>query len=94
MLVDSVDCGTVKPAIALAMATFDAYRRLRNEADKYRNQLDSRKQIDHAKNLLMRYQKLSEPEAHCTLRKMAMDRNQKLPSVAADVIEQFRLADS
>ena len=89
-LVDSVDRGKVKPAIALAMATFDAYRRLRNEAEGYRNQLDSRKQIDRAKSLLMRDRGLGEEEAHRTLRKIAMDSNRKLPDVAMDVIRELR----
>ena len=89
-MVDSVDRRTVKPAIDLAMATFNAYRRLRLEADKYRTQLDSHKQIEQAKVLLMQAQNLNEREAHRTLRKLAMDRNQKLPSLAADIIQQYR----
>jgi len=90
-MVDSVDRGTVKPAIALAMATFDAYRRLRNEADKYRNQLDSRKQVDQAKAILMRTRNLTEEEAFRTLRKIAMDQNRKLNLVAGDLISEYRL---
>ncbi|QDV44913.1 putative transcriptional regulatory protein pdtaR [Stieleria neptunia] len=89
-MVDSVDRVKVKPAIDLAMATFAAYRRLRNEADKYRTQLDSRKEIDLAKSLLMRHERLGEAEAHRMLRKMAMDSNRKLHRVALDVISSFK----
>lgn len=89
-MVDSVDRGTVKPAIALAMATFDAYRRLRIEADKYRTQLDTRKQIDQAKAILMRQKNLTEDEAHRWLRKLAMDQNRRLHLVAQDILLQNR----
>lgn len=89
-MVDSVDRGTVKPAIALAMATFDAYRRLRSEADMYRTQLDTRKQIDQAKAILMRQKGLTEEEAHRWLRKIAMDQNRKLHLVARDILLQAR----
>lgn len=91
--VDDVDRGTVKPVIALAMATFEAYRRIRDEADalrhtadQYRNQLESRKLVDRAKGLLMKRDGLSEEEAHRTLRKMAMDQNRKLHDIVMDVL--------
>jgi len=90
-MVDSVDRGTVKPAIALAMATFDAFRRLRNEADKYRTELDTRKQIDRARAILMESKGLGEEDAYRTLRKMAMDQNRRLHLVADDVIAHHRL---
>lgn len=85
-LCDHVDPSAVKPAIALAMATFDAYRKVRKEADKYRLELDSRKRIDRAKALLIKERGISEGEAHRTIRKMAMDQNQKLSVIAEQVI--------
>ena len=88
-MVDSVDRGTVKPAIALAMATFEAYRRVRLEADGYRRELVSRKKIDRAKSLLMEHHSLHEPEAYRTLRKMAMDQNRKIHDVAETIISTY-----
>ena len=51
-MVDSVDLNTVKPAIALAMATFNAYRRVRAEADGYRKELANQKRLDLAKSAI------------------------------------------
>ena len=89
-LCDHVDPSAVQPAIALAMATFDAYRKVRKEADKYRMELDTRKRIDRAKALLVESNEISEAEAHRTLRKMAMDQNLKLSVVADQVILKYR----
>ena len=89
-LVDEADRDSVKPAIALAMATFNAYRRLRKEADRYRSHMDSRCEIDEAAKLLMQYESLQEHEAHRAIRKEAMDRNQKLRAVASEVILRYR----
>lgn len=85
-LCERADRSSVKPAIALAMATFDAYRSVRREADRYRWELDSRKKVDRAKAILMRTHKIEEDEAHRLLRKMAMDQNRKLSLIVEDVI--------
>ena len=42
--------------------------------------------IDRAKAVLMQKHRLSEPEAYRRLRRMAMDKGQKLVSVAASVL--------
>lgn len=83
---DRVDRGSVQPAIALAMATFAAYRKVRKEADGYRLELDWRKQLDHAKSILIREHQISEEEAHRMLRKIAMDENRKLRHVVEDLV--------
>lgn len=89
-MLDEADRDSVKPAIDLAMATFNAYRRLRNEADRYRKRLDSRGEIDEAAKLLMQHESLSEREAHRAIRKEAMDRNMKLRIVASEIIFRYR----
>ena len=73
------------------MATFNAYRKLQVKIDGYRKELDSHKQIEYAKTLLMNQQGLSEPEAYRTLRKMAMDRNEKLLAVAQNLIDNHQV---
>lgn len=88
-MVDSVDLSTVKPAITLAMATFNAYRRVRAEADGYRKELGTQKRLDRAKTLLMEHRQLSESEAYRTMRKMAMDENLKLSKIAERIINEF-----
>lgn len=90
-MVDGVDRGSIRPAISLAMATFEAYRKVRVEADGYRRELNSRKRIDQAKAILMRQKGISEDEAYRTLRKRAMDENQKLLLVADAIIAEQHL---
>lgn len=85
-LCDQVDRATIKPAIALAMATFEAYRKVRREADAFRLELDLRKRLNQAKAILMNENGIGEEEAHRTLRKMAMDQNRKLEVVVHDLL--------
>lgn len=86
-LCERADRTSVKPAIALAMATFNAYRSVRREADRYRCELDSRKHMDRAKSILMRRHDIDEEEAHRLLRKMAMDQNRKLHQIVDELVQ-------
>ena len=47
--------------------------------------------IRQAKELLMDVNRMSEEEAHCFLRRRAMDCGLKLAEAAAAVIESYRL---
>ena len=81
----------VRPAIDIAMATFESFKALRGQLSEARQQLSQQKRIDRAKCLLMQQQNLSEKDAHNALRKLAMDRKRKLHDVADDVIAMARL---
>ena len=52
---------------------------------------DLRKVIEKAKGLLMSHRGMSEEQAYQALRKMAMDRNQRLAEVAQNVITVMEL---
>lgn len=52
------------------------------ELAELRATLAERKLIERAKNLLIQYQGLTEPEAHKALRDMAMNQNKKLAEIA------------
>jgi two-component system, response regulator / RNA-binding antiterminator len=56
-----------------------------------RSQLESRKQIDRAKTILMKTQNFTENVAYHTLRKLAMDRNITLGEMAKNVIAMAEL---
>lgn len=56
--------------------------RLSRQLASLRDTLDARKTIDKAKNLLMAHQKMSEEQAWGALRKMAMDKNQRMVDIA------------
>lgn len=47
-----------------------------------RDTLEERKTIDKAKSVLMTHQKMSEEQAWTALRKMAMDKNQRMVDIA------------
>lgn len=63
----------------------DQARRLQAMADELeavRASLNERRIVERAKGLLMAHRQLSEPEAHKTLRQMAMNQNRRLVDVA------------
>ena len=85
-VIDGLNARRVKPVLDVAIARFREVQALREELKKTRETLDERKLIERAKGLLMRERKLSEGEAYAALRKLAMDRQQKLADVAEALI--------
>lgn len=86
-IADGLKPDRIRPIIDAAIAQFETYHSLRRELEQTRTELAGRKQIDRAKALLMKHQGCDEDQAYRTLRKLAMDRNQKIGTVAADVIK-------
>ncbi len=86
-IADGLTPDRVRPIIDVAIGQFNAFQSLRIELEQTRTQLSDRKQIDRAKGLLMKQQSCDEEQAYRTLRKLAMDRSQKLIDVARDVIQ-------
>ena len=74
-----------------AIAQFDAFHSLRTELEKTKIQLSERKVVEKAKGMLMKHQGCDEEQAYKTLRKLAMDRSQKLVEVAQSVIDILEL---
>lgn len=85
-IVDGMQPSRVKPILQVAIARFREFHALRNELESVKTQLEDRKILDKAKRLIMKFQKCDEPTAYKALRKMAMDRGQRLPEVAANII--------
>ncbi len=75
------------PVLLVAMARFEQDRALRQQLDAAQTQLGERKLIERAKGILMDDVGLSEEQAWRHLRKMAMDRGQRLAQVAERVID-------
>ena len=71
----------------MALARFSNNEKLREELVNTRETLANRKIIEKAKGLLMQQRGCTEDEAYTLLRKMAMDRNQKLSDVAKSFLE-------
>ena len=64
---------------------------MRQELEKTRDQLSERKLVERAKGLLMKQRGFDEDEAYNAMRKMAMERNQRLVQVAQNVIDIFEM---
>jgi len=74
------------PVLQVAIARFEQDRALRHQLDTAQTQLSERKLIERAKGLLMDDVGLSEEQAYKHLRKLAMDRGQRLAQVAERVV--------
>jgi response regulator NasT len=72
--------------LKVAIARFEQDRALRLQLEDAHLQLSERKLIERAKGLLMDEVGLTEAQAYAHLRKMAMDRSQRLAQVAERVI--------
>lgn len=88
-IVDGLEEHRVKPIIDVAIARFHSFQALRHELLETRTALEDRKRVEQAKGLIMKHQGCDEEEAFRTLRKLAMDRSQRLGQVAEDVIAIF-----
>lgn len=85
-IVGTVSPDRVKPIMEVAIARFHEFQNLRDELERTKSTLAARKNIEKAKGILMKRRGMSEEEAYQALRKMAMDRNQRLEEVAVNVI--------
>lgn len=90
-IVDGLEASRVQPIIDIAMARHHEIQGLRNELADAKKGLADRKLIDRAKGVLMKRRNISEQEAYQALRKMAMDKNQKMAEVAANVLSAAEL---
>ncbi|HMO49228.1 MAG TPA: ANTAR domain-containing protein [Rubrivivax sp.] len=79
------------PVLQVAMARFEQERELRSRLQTAQLQLSQRKLIERAKGVLMHEIGLSEEQAYAHLRKLAMDRGQRLVQVAERVVEAREL---
>ena len=88
---DGMNPDRVRPIVQVAVARFREFQTLKNELQKTRDQLADRKLIDKAKGLLMKHRNFNEDEAYHAMRKLAMERNQRLVDTARNVIEVFEM---
>ena len=75
------------PVLQVAIARFEQDRALREQLDQAHEQLSDRKLIERAKGILMDEVGLTEEQAFRQLRKLAMDRGQRLAEVAERIVE-------
>ncbi|HVT36997.1 MAG TPA: ANTAR domain-containing protein [Nevskiaceae bacterium] len=91
-IVDGLQPARISAVLEVAIARFELHQSMRSELDKARTRLSDSRDIEKAKGLLMKRRGIDEAEAFSLLRRMAMDRQQRLGDVArmllgaADVI--------
>lgn len=85
-IVDGLYVKRLRAVLNVALARFEEMQALRSELATTRRSLNDRKHIDRAKGILMQRRGISEDAAYHSLRKLAMERNQKMAEVAASVI--------
>lgn len=90
-VIAGLDVQRLMPVLQVAIARFEQDRALREQLDAAQTQLSERKLIERAKGILMDDVGLSEEQAYKHLRKLAMDRGQRLAEVAARVIDARQL---
>jgi response regulator NasT len=74
------------PVLQVAIARFEQDRALRGQLELAQSQLSDRKVVDRAKGMLMDEIGLTEEQAFAHLRKLAMDRGQRLGQVAERIV--------
>ena len=75
------------PVLQVAIARFEQDRQLRGQLETAQAQLSERKAVERAKGILMSEIGLSEEQAYAHLRKLAMDRGQRLAQVAERIVK-------
>jgi response regulator NasT len=90
-VVDGLSVERVRPIVEVALARFEQWQALRRELDQAQTNLAERKVIERAKGIVMKQRRCTEDEAYVLLRKLAMDRNQRLAHVAESVITMAEL---
>lgn len=90
-IVDGLYVNRLQPVLNVAVARFQAMQGLREQLENTRRNLADRKRIDRAKGILMQRRGISEDDAYHSLRKLAMERNQKIADVADSVISAAEL---
>lgn len=76
----------IKHIMDLAKARFGEVLAMKVELEKTKSTLAERKIIEKAKGILMRRRTIDEDAAFKMMRKMAMDKNQKLAEIASNII--------
>lgn len=90
-VVGGVNTDRIRTIMDVAMAQFQEFQQLRQERDTAKNSLAERKLIERAKGIVGKQRGVGEDEAYALLRKLAMDRNQRLGQVAENVIAMAEL---
>jgi two-component system, response regulator PdtaR len=79
----------ISPAIELAVTHFLERSALTDRVSRLKDELETRKVVDHAKSLLMSKEKLDAVVAYRRLQKISMDKNRPMKDVAEAIILMY-----
>jgi response regulator NasT len=85
-VVDGLAAGRVRTVLEVAISRFQLMNQLRQDLQRARADLASRKTVERAKALLMKERGLAEDAAYRLLRKLSMDSGRPIGVVAADFL--------
>jgi len=85
-VVDGLHPTRLSSLMEVAIARFELHQALRHELDQARIRLADQRDIEKAKGLLMKRRNLDEAQAYSLLRRMAMDRKQRIGDFARVLI--------
>jgi response regulator NasT len=85
-VVDGLAPSRIRPILEVAMSRFQLMRQLRDDLDKAKADLASRRTVERAKAILMKARGLDEEAAYRLLRKLSMDSGRPLATIASDFL--------
>ncbi|MCB1865070.1 MAG: ANTAR domain-containing protein [Chromatiales bacterium] len=90
-LVDETSALQLDAVVRIAHARFSECAQVRTDLAETRAQLDERKLVERAKGMLMNRRGLSENDAYHLLRRLAMQRNQRMGAIARGLLDSAEL---
>ena len=81
------------PAIETALARFEEFQTVKEQADSLQDALDTRKAVDRAKGLLMDKKGMTEAEAFRSIQKLSMNHRKPMKEVAEAIILAQQISD-
>lgn len=82
------------PAIETALARFEEFEEVRQEASGLKNALETRKMVDRAKGLLMDERNMTEAEAFQRIQKLSMNYRKPMRDVAEAIILAHQISEN
>ncbi len=86
-VVDGLEPSRVHSIIAVAVARFEEFQRMREDLADAQQKLRERKLVERAKGLLMKERGLAEDAAYHALRKLAMQKKLRLGELAQQLLD-------
>lgn len=87
-LVKPITEASFVPAVEIALAQAKRLRQKDIQAEELRNVIQSRKEIERAKGILMQEKQLSEDEAYKWMRRRSMELNVSMEQLAQQILKQ------